>query len=138
MIRVKMTTIKRKGLTVPGGWIARIPSVKLFVEEQQHYVRYYERRGMPEARAHDTVLNAITALWVRAWTDRLRESVANAAVRYNKMFPELKLAGFDPEQVQAVYVPGEKTGRDGKPAAYELLRRLGEAERARRRGDHAG
>lgn len=135
MIPVTMTDITRDGLHIPGGWTAKIPSIRLYPEEQQLYVGYYCRKGMSEAKATSHVIKSFLAIWVRGWTMTLREAVVNLAKRYRQMHPELGLAGFDPEAACAAYVPGENTGQRGKPAAIELLRQMGEAEMERRKGE---
>ena len=131
MIRYVMPDIDREDIHIPGGWEARIPSMKLYDNERNEYVGYYMRQGMNEARAYDKVLHHFTQLWVRAWLQTLKVSIVHMAKRYKKMHPDLGLRGFKPEMMQAAYVPGDHVGVRGKPAVTELLRKMGEQERAK-------
>lgn len=133
MIRVQMGEIRRDGVVIPGGWTAKIPSAQLYENELQVYAGYYVRNyAMHEGAAFKRVEGDIEALWIRAWTDGLRNALTNMARRYSRMFPDLGLAGFDPEAMQAGYIPGERVGRTGKPAVKRLLFEMGMRERERR------
>jgi len=133
MIKQEMPEIRRNGLVVPGGWIARIPSIKLYESEERVYADYFRsKHGMHEGIACERVREAFIALWVRAWTVTLKEAIADMATKYKRMHPDLGLRGFDPAKAQVGYVPGDvRTGVRGKPAVTELLRRMGTEQRAK-------
>lgn len=131
-----MPEIRRKGLVVPGGWIARIPSMHGYAAEEETYAAYFRtKHAMHEGVALDRVREAFTALWILAWTDGLKDAVAKMARKYAKMHPDLGLRGFNPAKAQIGYVPGDvRTGVRGKPAVTELLRRMGSDQRAKEAG----
>ena len=133
MIRSIMSDTIREGVIIPGGWTAKLPSVQMHENELNVYAQYYVRHyGLHEGAAYDRVRSDIEAMWIRAWTDGLRNAIVNMAKRYQKMFPDLELEGFDPEIAQVGYVPGERVGRTGKPAVRKMLWDMGQRERERR------
>lgn len=130
-IEVEMPDLIRGELTVPGGWTARIPKISTGADESA-FVRYYIQHGMSIPEAESTVRTSFQALFTRSWLQGLREMILNRAEEYMKMYPDLGLNGFRPERLQAAYVPGENTGRRGKPVVRKILLDLGREEIRRR------
>ena len=105
----------------------QVPSIELLSHEEQVYVDYLISRRVPAGEAREQVKESMQALFTRAWFQGLREMLLNRAAEYIKMYPELNLRGFDPEELQVAYMPGENTGREGKQFVRVML-----AEMARR------
>ncbi len=131
MLRIPMPELRRRGVVVPGGWIAKIPSIRGYDAEEAAHVRYYRGKGLHEGAALDHVRTSWEAIWVHGYLQALGQAVADMAKKYKKIHPDLGLRGFDPEKAQAGYVPGDNTGVRGKPAVTELLRRMGTDQRAK-------
>ena len=131
-----MPEINRKGIHVPGGWLAKLPSPQWHDSELEPFIRYYAGKGQHEGVAHKRVVEAWEALWVYAWSFGLMQAITRMARRYAKMHPDLGMRGYDPEKAQVGYVPGDWTGSRGKPAVTEMLRQMGEAQRAKEQREH--
>jgi len=135
VITIEAPPIRRQGLFIPGGWQARIPGVTFYPGDLAPLYAHFQKRGHNFAVATQQAEGALEAIWIRAYLDGMREAITNAALRYDAIYPELELAGFDPEKVQAAYVPGDKfTGRRGKVGLKKLLVEMGQEEQRRRAG----
>lgn len=127
MPRVLMPQIKRKKprITIPGGWIARIPSVTLPRSEADAYINYFvHSKGMSPVAAERHITEVMQNIFTKGWLLGLREMLILRAIEYKELFGTLE--GFDPETLQAAYVPGENTGRAGKPVVRKMLLLMGE------------
>ena len=133
------TRTKTRGrIFVPGGWQAWVPEVELLDSDLNAYAAAFmdEERGDALA-ARRRAARIIAAEYGRCRIRNLRLSVAGWARKYSRMYPDLCeeaerkrgghmrycwiLRGFDPERIQACFLPDANTGRRGNPYANRML-----------------
>lgn len=127
MIRIKARDMHRKDppLTIKGGWMIKVPEVEMREAEQEAYVKYLNKaHGMSPITASKVVSEATQRAFTTAFKQKLRDMLFTRADEYVAMYGDLR--GFDPERLQAAYVPGENTGRAGKPVVRRLLQLMRE------------
>lgn len=112
---------------IPGGWQAYVGEVALDAKTLDVYSRYLHSRREAAAVAQ--------RVYESGFLVGLRACIKRRAQEYAERFPDLVheekkfrttrkiylLDGFDPEKVQALYVPFDNTGRPGKPFAQDIL-----------------
>lgn len=142
MKSIDMTDIEckhpsRRGVSilVPGGWTAYVGEVTLDEQMLGVYARYLGDEAEARALAQRVYESGFMA--------GLRHAIQRRAQEYATLFPDLErevkrwrtskkyvvLDGFDPEKVQACYVPFDNTGRQGKAFAEKMLQEMGAAAR---------
>ena len=139
MHKVMMTDIRRRRqkIKIPGGWIAKVPSIQLKNEDRDAFIRYYQSaRGVSPIRAEEVIDDAMQGIFVKGWLLGLREMLVIRAQEYRTIFGTLD--GFDPAKIQAAYVPGENTGRAGKPVVRKMLLLMGREAGLEPRGEGRG
>ena len=133
----KAKDIRRKkgNIRIPGGWTIKIPSIEMKEGEKDAYVKYLSKsHGTPPQLAERKIQASMQKVFDRGWMIGLREMLVDRAAEYRSIFGDLE--GFDPERLQGAYVPGENTGRAGKPVVRRLLVQMGrDAGRTPKQGD---
>ncbi len=120
MIKVTMNEIRQKGLVIPGGWVAKVPSVQLSdPKEVEVYLKYLIKQGYPERLAPRELQDRIQGTFTGRWLTGLREMIANRGVEWVKIHGSIR--GFKPQKLQAGYFPGDAPGKRGKPAVRRML-----------------
>jgi hypothetical protein len=121
MKKIEMTDLAARHLVVPGGWHAHVPAVTPDEEWLAHVTRYFIADGYQPAQARALALAVAQAKSDAGWVRDIRQSIRRYALIYARRFGSLD--GFDPEMMQAAYMPGvaENTGRRGKQFVNSLF-----------------
>lgn len=126
-----MTTTMRNGtkLTIPGGWLARVP-ILMDLDEQTKvvYGKFYQSQGAVPSVAETKVLEAMNSVFTKNWVRYLAISVRYWARKYAQRYPHNvysngTLRGFRPELMQNTYIPQSRTGKS-IPYVNELFRKM--------------
>lgn len=123
-LRITMPPMDRLGLHIPGGWEVKVPEVAVIDADLAPFVQYFMRDGYLPEDARRKAEMAMQRVWTRAWLQGLKEAIALLAKDY--MHIHGTLAGFDPAALQGAYVPGDNTGRAGRPRVTMALVKMGQ------------
>lgn len=128
MLRFEMKEIQAGKLTIPGGWIAKVPEIGLEAKALTAYTSYVMKRESVMAEdAKAIVLDRHQGLYVYGFLTSLRAAVRYRARQYHKKYGTLD--GFDPELMIRLWMPGENVGRRGKPFAITLMAEMAKSAR---------
>lgn len=150
MPNIAMPTIvrrtKRLGvyITVPGGWIARVPDVKTGnTALLDAYTEYFVSCGLGAKPAAEAAEATVQRTYAHGYVDGLKEAVARRAEEYIALYPELRRVvgrrnglplvepvGYDPGAIQASYVPFQRTGRAGQSFMATMLAAMAKRAKA--------
>lgn len=138
MIRVLMPQFRSlKGHQIPGGWVAIVPQFSADADYEAWLVgKVLPEHNHDHAKARADAKARIHAVGQTFYLQSLKLFVSRCADDYAKRFGDLRnpdrtLKGFDPEKLQAVFVPHRKSkGRYGDTGIKGVL--VGMAESARR------
>lgn len=115
-------------LYIPSGWLAPVAEIL----PDAATLRVYTAAIGTEAEA----LRRFQSVFERGYVDLLRRTLYRRAQDYYALFPETArpirvgrrtlttLAGFDPVQAAATFIPFERPGRAGSPWIRETLREM--------------
>lgn len=122
-------------LLIPGGWPMLQPEYRVDGEFEEEYARWYMAAGMSMTRARQEVQKAIQMHAISGFRQSLFNSVFYFAKCYAELYPDrmqafkgkgkkkvsYTLAGYRPEQMQFVHMPGYNQKLTIHAAAKKLL-----------------
>ena len=119
MIHRKMPELTTGNITIPGGWHAWVPEGTNDAQALQLYARYYAADGLRPAQSLEKAEAMLQAVLQNDWSRRLTQFVRREAKLHVSKVGSL--AGFDPERLQAAFMPHDnKIGCGGKNALRVL------------------
>ena len=110
------------------GWDFKIPEVKMIQEDFDVFIHYWRKRGLTTKEAVEMINAATQRQFNTRWKMELRVWIGRKAVKYNQMFPHLKLKGFRPDVISKFFVPGRSPGGEADVALIHALTKMGELE----------
>lgn len=134
MKKIPMTTstfkYQGKTVTIPGGWIAMVPEVKLIPGDLVALARSLEDEYPRQHEAEIAAQATISATFTQGWVRNLRLSIQGWARKYARFENALTtqdgltvLRGFRPELIAPYYWPGDgPVGRKGKVDVMNVMR----------------
>lgn len=126
-----MEEIRTERVCVRAGWIAWVPEMQDLQYTTALTVHFMPSCANDPRRAEARAVEVQAALAAVEFIRRLREFIRRNAERYARQWPQLRrsdgtLRGFDPEELQRVFVPYDNRGRRGKLALTRALARMAE------------
>lgn len=131
--RIHVTPSTYRGLEIPGGWQASVPSIMIARTDERFakLVAFFTRNGAAGPRAETLALGVCQALFEGSWETKMKMYLGRCATKYAKLSGGT-LDGFEPEVLADLFVPGSDRfwgGRGNHEQAQALAAMI-----ARRRG----
>lgn len=126
MRRVEVRWIRSHGVRIAGGWHALVPDASIDASFLKEMALRFQRLGAPVAVAEARARAAMQRMFEGHYVTHLRMFTARKAREYVDRYGDLR--GFDPERLQAGFIPRDFHGGGRSLFLERLMQEMRDTE----------